>query len=341
MSDVSLLKFQPDYFKTELREGYVVEELTKHAWAAEMEVLAEIDAICKRHGLKYFADWGTMLGAVRHKGFIPWDDDLDIAMLRDDLMTFISVAPQELPSGSVLLTPYNTKDSMTEVYRVSNSEWINIGEAFNEKYHSFPFAAGIDIFPYDYIPEDPVLQDQQIELLTAILEAGLAWTRDDISLPVKREYTKKAEALTGLHFTEDDTIVAQMARAQDAICALYKKGDSGLVGISYRMRYDREKEPKPLQWYDELIDMPFESITIPVPKEYDKVLTLRYGDYMTPLLIPDHDYPFYASQIKVFNDYLKKNHMTYDPLYTEDRQTKRLSEAMKNGLHKQEIKDGI
>ena len=88
MSVFPILKFNDDYFETEKRDGYVVERLTKHAWAAEMEVLAEIDSVCKRHGLRYFAEWGTMLGAVRHKGFIPWDDDLDIAMFRDDLMTF-------------------------------------------------------------------------------------------------------------------------------------------------------------------------------------------------------------------------------------------------------------
>lgn len=332
MSDFPILKFNDDYFETEKRDGYVVERLTKHAWAAEMEVLAEIDSVCKRHGLRYFAEWGTMLGAVRHKGFIPWDDDLDIAMFRDDLMTFISVAPSELPAGSILLTPYNTKDSMSEVYRVSNSEWINIGEAFNEKYHKFPFAAGIDIFPYDFIPEDPRLQDSQIELLTAVLKAGMAWMRDDISLAEKRELTKKAGALTGIHFTEDDTIISQLARAQDAICALYKKGDSSLSGITYRMRYDRDREPKPAEWFDELIDMPFETITIPVPKEYDRILTKRYGDYMKPVLVPDHDYPFYASQIEVFNNYLKNNNMTYDPLYTKDRQTARLKEAMEKGL---------
>lgn len=330
MSDTAILSFPTDYFETETRNDFVVEKLTKHAWAAELEVLAEIDVICKRHGLKYFAEWGTLLGAVRHKGFIPWDDDLDIGMLRDDLMTFIRVAPSELPAGSILLTPYNTNDSMTQVYRVSNSEWINIGEAFNEKYHQFPFAAGVDIFPYDYIPEDPALQKQQIELLSVILDAGQAWIQDDIPLPLKREYTKKAEKLTGLTFKEDDTIIGQIARAQDAICALYRKGDSNLVGITYRMRYDGEREPKPASWFDDLIELPFETIQIPAPSHYDEFLTKRYGDYMTPNFTPGHDYPFYASQIKVFNDYLKKNNMTYDDLYTIDRQTARLEEAMKS-----------
>ncbi len=328
MSNSAILSFPKEYFDAETRDGYVVESLTKHAWAAEMEVLVEFDRVCKKYGLRYFADWGTLLGAVRHKGFIPWDDDLDVGMMRDDLMTFIRVATQELPAGSILLTPYNTNDSMTQVYRVSNSEWINIGEAFNEKYHQFPFAAGLDIFPYDYIPEDPALQDQQIGFLSAILDAGTAWLQDDIPLPMKREYTKKAEQLTGLQFTEDETIVSQIARAQDAICALYTAKDSNLIGITYRMRYDRDREPKPAGWIDRLVDLPFETITIPAPVEYDGFLTRRYGDYMDPVFTPGHDYPFYASQIKVFNKYLKDNNMTYDDLYTIDRQTPRIREAL-------------
>lgn len=56
----------------------------KHVWAAEIEILLEVIKICERHGLTYYADWGTLLGAVRHEGFIPWDDDIDLAMMRPD-----------------------------------------------------------------------------------------------------------------------------------------------------------------------------------------------------------------------------------------------------------------
>ena len=67
-----------------------------------MEILAEFDRICKKHGLRYFADSGTLLGAVRHQGFIPWDDDIDVAMFRSDYETFKKIAAAELaPPGSV------------------------------------------------------------------------------------------------------------------------------------------------------------------------------------------------------------------------------------------------
>lgn len=71
----------------------------KRAWAAELEVLSEIDKICKKHNIQYFADWGTLLAAVRHEGFIPWDDDLDITMKREDYHRFMEIAQTELPEG--------------------------------------------------------------------------------------------------------------------------------------------------------------------------------------------------------------------------------------------------
>ena len=69
-----------------------------------MEVVAEI---CNRHNIQYFADYGTLLGAVRHKGFIPWDDDIDISMFRSDYERFLKIAPAELPSGWQILNIQN------------------------------------------------------------------------------------------------------------------------------------------------------------------------------------------------------------------------------------------
>ena len=79
-----MLKFAEKFFEGETIDGFYIEPMMKKAWAAQLEVLAQFTEFCKEKGIHYFADFGTLLGAVRHKGFIPWDDDIDISMLRED-----------------------------------------------------------------------------------------------------------------------------------------------------------------------------------------------------------------------------------------------------------------
>ena len=73
-----MLQFEDSFFEDEVREGFYVPAMIKKAWAAELTVMYEVDRICRKHNIRYFSDWGTMLGAVRHGGFVPWDDDFDI-----------------------------------------------------------------------------------------------------------------------------------------------------------------------------------------------------------------------------------------------------------------------
>ena len=86
------MEFPDSYFEDEVREGFFVAGMIKRAWAAQVEVLLDIDKVCKKNQITYFADFGTLLGAVRHQGFIPWDDDLDISMKREDYNRFLAAA---------------------------------------------------------------------------------------------------------------------------------------------------------------------------------------------------------------------------------------------------------
>ena len=100
------MQFTQDFFKPEIREGFEIPAMMKRAWAAQMEVLQVVADICEENSLQYFADWGTLLGAVRHQGFIPWDDDIDICLKREDYNHLVSILPQQLPHGFVMAGMY-------------------------------------------------------------------------------------------------------------------------------------------------------------------------------------------------------------------------------------------
>ena len=91
------MNFPDSYFEDEVKAGFFVSAKMKSYWAMQLEVLNEIDRICRKHHIQYFAEWGTLLGTVRHRGYIPWDDDMDIAMKRMDYEKFRKVLPGELP----------------------------------------------------------------------------------------------------------------------------------------------------------------------------------------------------------------------------------------------------
>ena len=84
------------FWEEEIRNDFIVTKERKKVWAVELNMLEMLDDICKRHGLQYFVDYGTLLGAVSHKGFVPWDDDIDVTMFRDDCEKFKKVAVEEI-----------------------------------------------------------------------------------------------------------------------------------------------------------------------------------------------------------------------------------------------------
>ena len=96
------MDFADDYFKGEERLGFYIRPMMKRYWAAHLEMMDEFNRVCDVLGISYYADYGTLLGAVRHQGFIPWDDDIDICMMRDDYMRFMELAPKALPEGFVV-----------------------------------------------------------------------------------------------------------------------------------------------------------------------------------------------------------------------------------------------
>ena len=177
------LKLQlPDGFlNEEVRCGYTVTKQRKEVWAVELDLLQEFMRVCNKYGLKYCADGGTLLGAIRHHGFIPWDDDLDIAMLRSDFEKLNEVAPAEFKKPYFWQTEETDKGSARGHAQLRNSDTTGIIKTEYERQRNNNFNQGIfiDIFPFDTVVDDEEKLAEQdlkrMELLTKyreILDSG-------------------------------------------------------------------------------------------------------------------------------------------------------------------------
>ena len=300
-----MAEFSKAYFETEIREGFEVQSMMKRAWAGQIEVIEEIRKVCQRHNIKWFADYGTLLGAIRHKGFIPWDDDIDIGMKRDDLQNFIKYGKDELPEGYKILCMDLEPEYDSLIVRVVNSTSISNDAKRMEKYHGCPYVLGIDIFPLDYISRDKDECQFHLEVINIILGAIDAVTSSDITEQELDSYLVQVEQLTGVTIDRKVPVKLSLMRLAEKLCSIYGTDDADEVAGIWRLIW-QENFHFPKEWFDDLIEVPFETVTIPVPKEYDRILKIKYGDnYMTPIKIT-HDYPFYKTQEKIIQEMYKK-----------------------------------
>ena len=176
------MQFTQDFFKPEIREEFEIQAMMKRAWAAQMEVLQVVADICEENGLQYFADGGTLLGAVRHQGFIPWDDDIDICLKREDYNRLISILQRQLPYGFVMSGMYAGTVRLRMAANVSHLRVIADETLWNfndymKYFHGFPYQrVEIDIFPLDYIPVEAKLADIQKIMMIQGMNLLENWT---------------------------------------------------------------------------------------------------------------------------------------------------------------------
>uniref|UniRef100_UPI004025715B LicD family protein n=1 Tax=Lachnospira sp. TaxID=2049031 RepID=UPI004025715B len=285
------------YLNGEIRDGFYVESTMKKAWAAEIEVLNEVDRICRQHDIQYFADWGTLLGTIRHKGFVPWDDDMDITMKREDYTRFCQIVQQE--HGDLEIINFHTDPEWKDMLsRVINGRSVNYTEEHLRKYHGFPYVAGLDIFPLDYVA--PTEEEDKLQCsMISIVEAFSANIRNNTATPEEIEQTTKdIEQMCGVKFNNLEPLATQLLKLGERLSMMYTEKESHAVALMGDHAGPRPLDVYPKEYYSESIYMPFEYTTIPVPVGYEKILIQKYGEnYMTPYLGgTNHEYPFYRKQ---------------------------------------------
>lgn len=243
--------------------------LIRRVWDVELEILDVIDRLCRKHNICYSLMYGTLLGAVRHGGFIPWDDDIDLIMPRRDYDRFIAVFKQEAPEGYLLAEREMYPDYPNNFLKVVKAHSTFL-QRENEREKSYPKGIFVDIFPVDrFAPEGIQHRIQFLNcMLNMLYTRGYSSNRGGayavvekmlLSLPIRlrekwRTYTKK-----------------QIEKWNDRSDLPWFSP----VTIQYCNR------PYPPALFEQMTEMTFEGKQYLATKDYDTVMRIEYGDYMT------------------------------------------------------------
>ena len=302
------MKISNSYLEDEVREGFFVPSIMKRAWAIELEILQEIDKLCQRHGISWFAEWGTLLGAVRHKGFIPWDDDIDIVMMRNDYEHFLRVS-HELPEGYKVLNIRNHPDYWYFLAKVVAKPRICFEEEHLEKYYGFPYIVGIDVYVKDYMYAEKQKEEDRITLAKYILKVADSIDTPQMPYDSLLDHLKRIEKMFHCKIEpgqNEDSLKVQLYLLVERLFSIVKEEESLLV--TQMMPHGMEMQERrriPKEWYEKSIRVPFEGLTVPIPVAYKQILEKEYGDYMCPVQQGhSHMYPYFNTQRKKLEEVL-------------------------------------
>lgn len=302
----------PEHFlDEEVRDGYIVSHEMKKVWAVELDLLNEFTRVCKKHNISFFSDSGTTVGAIRHHGFVPWDDDIDVIIFRKDYEKLCTLAPKEFSHPYFFQTEETDPSSLRGHIQLRNS--LTTGILAVEKEQKFRFNQGIfiDIFILDNVPDDEQEQSKFFEACDRIREK--AYQRRDfveryLLLPrlnclarlfnfirYKILHSKLCFPKGYNTFAKESEVIKSQYQND---CFTKKIGNLGLHPIKkHRIRYRDD--------YSSSITTPFEFLEVPVPIGYDRILTNVYGNWRHPIhaesghgnIILDAERPYTTNEV--------------------------------------------
>lgn len=289
-----------DFLQEEIREGYLITEKQKHIWKIELDILQEILRICKKYKIPYIAYGGTLLGGIRHKGFIPWDDDMDIAMLRKDYEFFLQKAEIELDHKSFSI---QKSEEPGEIYEGFARIRHNHSTAIIERDRNKKCSHGIfvDIFPLDQIPDNKLKRNIQFKIIKWLTSLLYYHTYCD---------TGVKGGIKGLLVCciKGQKMWDRIAALTKKMCTRYNGEKNEKVGILSCAPYDKK-----CWWYLEdivdTIEIDYEYTKIRVPRNYDRCLKIGYGNYWEFPPIEErgkwHEDKIFFDPYQAFTKYIK------------------------------------
>lgn len=251
---------------------------------------------CKKLNLRYYLLGGTLLGAVRHKGFIPWDDDIDVGMPREDYERFIKEGHTVLPTHLFIQDVSTDPEWCFNFVKIRNSNTTFVECSTKNMYINH--GVFLDVFPLDYYPMGKMKE----RLFN--FKKDLMWCRicDRLYLPDSK--TASVKMLIFLSKIVYPSLKRTVRKRDRLLCSV--KSSDKLANFSGAWG---KKEVVPKEWYGDGVMLEFEGVSVRAPLEYGKWLTRVYGDYMT--LPPEdkrcgHHYTEKVDFEKTYKEYLKE-----------------------------------
>ena len=315
--DLSELSFPEDYFCDEIRDGFFVSETMKHHWAASLKVLSEIDKICKNHDINWYADGGTLIGAVRHNGYVPWDDDLDIDMPREEFEAFLSFARHELPENYCISyeddrgTSRNPFiDQKQSFCGIANSSMIRIDQPFLDEFFGCPFSTSIDLFPLDRVYNDSRKEDDRVKRANLVFSVYSALLSDEIQEDELRILIPVIEKDNNISLGSGD-LKRELLRLFLDISKECKDENSVEIALMYLWVTEGKYKFKKA-YFDTWSEKDFETTKLRIPENYHEILSSYYGNYLeVDKGTADHAYPAYREQEKIYRNLYGRNPFRY------------------------------
>lgn len=249
------------------------EEQLQGLKSCEIELFKAFLQVCRKLNLRYFLVGGTLLGAVRHQGFIPWDDDIDLAMPREDYEIFLREGQKYLPEYYFLQSLYSEPEYHLNFAKLRDSRTTFI--EYSVRKRNINHGVFIDVFPLDVYPErekDRTAMDRRQQVYKYRL-------RSEVEIPEVSRHNPVVELGLGVVSGLTKLRYPSYRKALEEREALHKNAVGGATWANYCGAWGK-KEIMPAEWYAEGVELTFEGLTVRGPKYYDKWLTQVYGNYM-------------------------------------------------------------
>lgn len=256
-----------DFFKEEVRCDFKVGKNRKKIWAVGLDLLLKFDGICKKYNLKYFLIGGTLLGAVRHKGFVPWDDDIDVAMMREDYEKLKKIPESEFSKPYFLQTPYTDEGYYISFAKLRNCNTSAISNGF--RYESFNQGICIDIFPLDNCMAEDA--EERYKNINELIMDNSAYMRKSNPNPTEEDRKRIAK-----HSGRNPKDVYE---EMENIAKQYRNADTEYVNQATCTIYSYDRLMFKKSAFENSISCNFEGFEFPIPCGWDHILTTLFNDW--------------------------------------------------------------